>query len=344
MSLRSEAGIPRRRRWPRERVRFTVLGHFEDRECLGRTIDLGDGGLCAVFQGRDYSVGKVVEVHLVAGDAVRRLFGAVAFAVPHGRNTRVGIRTRGFAPVAGWDRATELPAGYRGWRRGPGTPHQEIRWEPSVSVNLGFYFNLVSPQGRQAMARDRHELIRDIQELYGAGATEPWETVLRRFLHQLPRSPLRSHFVREQFRAEMYMGYPASRGSEIRGRIIPSGTGFSPGRLPQCIIQLDQFAVASSDHRGCFVARGIPSIDEPITVPVRIANHAVLFTQPVAVHLPRARATCIEIDLHISLRALRRPGRRPDQKNSGIPGPRGLVAGGTHRDSLEELRQLVEEL
>jgi hypothetical protein len=152
------------------------------------------------------------------------------------------------------------------------------------------------------MERDRRELAEEIRARYGLRGDEPWDEVLRRFLHHLRGSPLRSRFAREQFREAMSTRYPVPSGSEIRGRVLLQGTDREAQQLPPCIIHLDHFAVASCDHSGAFAARGIPPLDDPVTVPLRIASHAVLSTSPVAVNLPWQAAACIEVDLPIVLR------------------------------------------
>ena len=74
--------------------------------------------------------------------------------------------------------------------------------------------------------------------------------------------------------------------------------------------------MACADRSGTFVARGIPPLDDAVGVPLRIANHAVLSTSPVAVHLPRLTPVRIEVELAIVLRtASGDVGKRPPARD-----------------------------
>jgi hypothetical protein len=190
---------------------------------------------------------------------------------------------------------------------------------------------MVSPGGLRAIERDRRELSEELRALHAVRGGEEWEEVLRRFLHELPDSPLRSRFVREQFRAAMSTRYPVPGGTEICGTVILDGPGTQAQAVPPCVIHLDHFAVASSDRSGSFVARGIPPVDDPLSVPLRIANRDVLSTSPVAVHLPRLQAVLIDVDLRIVLRTA------PEGTESRAPSREEPSVGDSDLDDLQEM-------
>ena len=310
-----QSDAPPRRRWRRERVAFTVLGRFAGGDRLGKTVNLSERGLGAVFQGRGYAAEQAVEILWVAAGAVHHAFGVVCSAVPRGRHTRLGIRTFGFIPAEEGEAQAWAASRRRPVRSGRAAAEPApAEWSPGAG------FALVSPGGLRAMERDRRELAADLRAHHAVRGDEAWEEVLRRFLHELPGSPLRGRFAREQFRAAMSTRYPVTGGTEIHGRVLPQGSGLEAQDVPACIIHLDHFAVACADRSGTFVARGIPPLDDAVSVPLRIANHAVLSTSPVAVHLPRLTPVRIEVELAIVLRtASGDGGKRPPARDEPAP-------------------------
>ncbi|MDF1554011.1 MAG: hypothetical protein P1P84_13155 [Deferrisomatales bacterium] len=322
-----QGDVPPRRRWRREPVAFTVLGRFAGGDRLGKTVNLSERGLGAVFQGRDYAAEQAVELQLVVGGAVRRAFGVVCFAVPRGRHTRLGIRTFGFIPDEERSEGAWAALPRRTARRaGVGAEPAPDVWAPGAGPAL------VSPGGLRAMERDRRELAEELRVHHAVRGEEAWEEVLRRFLHELPGSPLRGRFAREQFRVAMSTRYPVTDGTEIHGRVLLHGSGREAQDVAACVIHLDHFAVACADRHGAFVVRGIPPLDDAVRVPLRIANHAVLSTAPVAVHLPRLTTARIEVELAIVLRTGRGGAGRgrvvrevPAVEDLDLDGLRGLV-------------------
>ncbi|MHB8766001.1 MAG: PilZ domain-containing protein [Deferrisomatales bacterium] len=93
------------RRWQRRPSTHTVLVEFSDRECLGKLLDVSEGGVGAVLQGTRHRAGE--RLHLLAAfpQGPRRFLGVVVFAQAASGSSRVGIRLAETAHGEGYPRS-----------------------------------------------------------------------------------------------------------------------------------------------------------------------------------------------------------------------------------------------
>jgi hypothetical protein len=145
------------------------------------------------------------------------------------------------------------------------------------------------------------ERVRKLLEKSGIDLVQGWPWALGQFVERFPRSHHRDLVDRELFRDSMRQCYPSRPGNTIQGKVYPAGGRAESGNVGDAVILVDRFAVATTDGRGEFVARGIPVLEVPVTLPLSVRSDSLRMVREVAVRLPPRRPEVVRVGLPVGV-------------------------------------------
>jgi len=142
----------------------------------------------------------------------------------------------------------------------------------------------------------------------------------REFLGLYPKSAYRERMGREMFRLAMASGFPADGGGAVGGRLRLAETVSREVSLGMVPVVLDRFVFPGTDSEGGFRLEGLPELEEPVTLQLRIKDPRFELASPVEVKLPAGAGTVLtaEIPVRVTPTVLR--GTVLDGRGSALPG------------------------
>jgi len=312
---RAQRTSPGTRNWSRQALIRSALAVFSGRECLGKTLDLAEGGVGAVLQGTEHRVGERLELVVVFEGATLAFRGTVVRVQPLFQAARVGIR---LAASGGEERIA--PAGHGlaeaplagGALRPAGRGSKPVPWARNAlpaRFNAGIKSPFIAAHDALALRRDRSRLVRALRRKGLPGGRITYDSLLE-MLRQRRLSRGLNRVSRELFRALMRVRYPSFPGSAIRGRVVVPGGDADANLLAGAKVMLDRFAVAEVGPCGSFSAEGIPVPDAPVVLPVSIRGPGLVTTEEVLVSLRAGQATDMLVEVRV--RAVRGHWTRED--------------------------------
>jgi hypothetical protein len=108
----------------------------------------------------------------------------------------------------------------------------------------------------------------------------------REFLALFPRSEHRPRIAREMFRVVMKRNYPTFPGTVIEGRVRLAEIVGRDLALGQILVVLDRFIIARTDADGFFRIEGVPRLDEPVQLKLRVKDEKFRGAEVTTLELP----------------------------------------------------------
>jgi hypothetical protein len=281
------------RGWPRQPIACTTLAAFAHRECLGKTLDLSEGGAGAILQGAAHRVGERVKLVVVFEGGTLAFRGSLAHVNPQVQSARVGIRfdSPGNAALRRSARFQAAPNRFpEGWvrklDRGP------------ARFNVGLASPLVASDDALALRRDASRLVRALRRKGLPVGRITYDSLLQLIRERRVTGGL-NRVSRELFRTLMQARYPSFPGSAIRGRIAVVGDHADSALLAGATVMLDRFSVAQVGPCGSFLAEGVPVPDAPVLLSVSIRGPGLVTTDEVLISLRAGQATSVFVEVPV---------------------------------------------
>lgn len=142
----------------------------------------------------------------------------------------------------------------------------------------------------------------------------------REFLGLFPESAYRPRIGRELFRLAVRSGYPTFPGVVVKGRIRLAEEVGRDISLGQAEIVLDRFVIARADDKGMFLIEGLPKLELPVTVKIRVKDSKFQMAKDVTIDLPAGQFSEIAADLPVKLTPTVLTGRILDERGAPLPG------------------------
>jgi hypothetical protein len=141
------------------------------------------------------------------------------------------------------------------------------------------------------------------------------------FLELFPDSVHRPRVSREMFRVGMRFDYPTFPGTVIEGRVRLAEEVDREISLAQVLVVLDRFIIARTDKRGRFRIEGVPKVEEPVQLKLRVKDPKFHAADEVVLDLPTGEAfEEIEVELPVSVTPTVLAGRVVDERGAPLPG------------------------
>ncbi|MBI5015759.1 MAG: carboxypeptidase regulatory-like domain-containing protein [Deltaproteobacteria bacterium] len=142
----------------------------------------------------------------------------------------------------------------------------------------------------------------------------------REFLEIFPESSYRPRIGRELFRLAVRSGYPTFPGIVVKGRLRLAEEVGREISLGQAEIVLDRFVIARTDEKGGFLIEGLPKLELPVTLKIRVKDPKFLVAKEVVVDLPAGQFSEVAVDLPVRLTPTVLTGRVLDERGAPLPG------------------------
>jgi hypothetical protein len=140
------------------------------------------------------------------------------------------------------------------------------------------------------------------------------------FLELFPGTIHRARIAREMFRIRMKSDYPTFPGAVIEGKVQLVESSSREISLGQVLIVLDRFIIARSDERGKFRIEGIPKLEEPVQLKMRVKDPKLLMAKSVEIDLQAGTFGEVEMALPVQLTPTVLAGRVVDHRGAPLPG------------------------
>lgn len=142
----------------------------------------------------------------------------------------------------------------------------------------------------------------------------------REFLEIFPESQYRPRVGRELFRLAVRSGYPTFPGVAIKGRVRLAEAVGRDVPLGQVLIVLDRFVIARTDEKGAFLIEGLPKLELPVTLKMRVKDDKFQLAKEVTVDLPAGEFAEVSVDLPVRLTPTVLAGQVLDERGAPLPG------------------------
>jgi hypothetical protein len=142
----------------------------------------------------------------------------------------------------------------------------------------------------------------------------------REFLEIFPESTYRPRIGRELFRLAVRSTYPTFPGVVVKGRVRLSEETGRDISLGQAEIVLDRFVIARTDEKGTFLIEGLPKLELPVTLKLRVKDPKFVMAKEVTVDLPAGQFSEVAADLPVRLTPTVLAGRVLDERGAPLPG------------------------
>lgn len=142
----------------------------------------------------------------------------------------------------------------------------------------------------------------------------------REFLDLYPQSPYRERMGREMFRLAMAEGFPSAEGSVLRGKVRLVEHLGRELSLSGATIALDRFVLPPTDADGGFRLEGIPVLEEPVKVRLRLRDPRFEMASEVEVALPAGTSAQVTADVPVRVVPAVLVGKVVDGRGAPLPG------------------------
>jgi hypothetical protein len=142
----------------------------------------------------------------------------------------------------------------------------------------------------------------------------------REFLEFYPKSEYRERMGREMFRLAMSEAFPSPEGSALRGKVrLVENVG---RELPPrgATVTLDRFVLPPTDADGGFRLEGIPVLEEPVTVRLRLRDPRFEMASEVEVALPAGAPAQVTVEVPVRVVPAVLTGKVVDGRGAPLPG------------------------
>jgi hypothetical protein len=140
------------------------------------------------------------------------------------------------------------------------------------------------------------------------------------FLDVSPDSIHRPRISREMFRISMRGDYPTFPGTVIEGKVRLAEEVGRAISLEQVLVVLDRFIIARTDQRGRFRIEGVPKLEEPVQLKLRVKDPKLGMAEDVTIDLPAGSFEESEVALPVTLTPTVLAGRVVDEHGAPLPG------------------------
>jgi hypothetical protein len=145
-------------------------------------------------------------------------------------------------------------------------------------------------------------------------------TAYHEFLELFPDSVHRPRVSREMFRVGMRSDYPTFPGTVIEGRVRLAEEVGREISLARVLVVLDRFIIARTDKRGRFRIEGIPKVEQPVQLKLRVKDSKFQVPDQVVLDLPTEAFEEIEVELPLRVTPTVLAGRVVDERGAPLPG------------------------
>lgn len=142
----------------------------------------------------------------------------------------------------------------------------------------------------------------------------------REFLEFYPTSSYRDRIGREMFRLAMSEAFPSPEGSVLRGKVRLVENLGRELPLRGATVALDRFVLPSTDADGGFRLEGIPVLEEPITVRLRLRDPRFEMASEVEVALPAGTSAQVAAEVPVRVVPAVLTGKVVDGRGAPLPG------------------------
>lgn len=140
------------------------------------------------------------------------------------------------------------------------------------------------------------------------------------FLKLFPKSAHRPRIAREMFRLTMQDSYPVFPGIVVEGKLRLVETVSRSVPRGEAQIVLDRFIIAETDGEGRFRIEGIPKVEEPVQLTLRVKDVRFQAAERVSVELPAGKISELSADLPVAVTPTILRGQVVDEGGAPIPG------------------------
>lgn len=142
----------------------------------------------------------------------------------------------------------------------------------------------------------------------------------REFLDLFPKSPHRERIGREMFRLAMAQEFPVPGGSLLRGKVRLAENVGREVPLGGATVVLDRFVLPPTDGDGGFRVEGIPVLEEPVTVRLRLRDPRFEMAAEVEVALPAKTSAQLTAEVPVRVVPAVLAGKVVDGRGAPLPG------------------------
>ncbi|MEW6486771.1 MAG: hypothetical protein AB1578_02525 [Thermodesulfobacteriota bacterium] len=142
----------------------------------------------------------------------------------------------------------------------------------------------------------------------------------REFLDLYPKSPYRERIGREMFRLAMSEAFPSPEGSVFRGKVRLIENLGRELPLRGATVTLDRFVLPPTDADGGVRLEGIPVLEEPVTVRLRLRDPRFEMASEVEVALPAGTSAQVTADVPVRVVPAVLAGKVVDGRGAPLPG------------------------
>lgn len=142
----------------------------------------------------------------------------------------------------------------------------------------------------------------------------------REFLELYPKSSYRERIGREMFRLAMASDFPADGGGSIQGRLRLAETVSREVPLGKTPIVLDRFLFPGTDPEGGFRLEGLPPLEEPVTLKLRVKDPRFEMASEVEVKVPAGSGAALTVEVPVRVTPTVLVGTVLDGRGSALPG------------------------
>jgi len=142
----------------------------------------------------------------------------------------------------------------------------------------------------------------------------------REFLEFYPKSAHRPRVGRELFRLAMASAFPGEGGTVVSGRVLlaeETGREVSLDKVP---VILDRYQFPGSGADGSFRLEGIPPLEEPAVLRVRVREPRLVMDAEVQVTFPAGGPGEVAVDLPVRVTPTILAGQVVDGQGNALPG------------------------
>lgn len=142
----------------------------------------------------------------------------------------------------------------------------------------------------------------------------------REFLDLFPASEHKPRIARELFRLAIRSSYPTFPGTSVKGRLRLAETVGRELPLGPTEIVVDRFVIARTDEKGAFLIEGIPKLERPVTLRVKVRDAKFEMASDTFLELPGGQLGELTADLPVKLVPTVLAGRVLDARGTPVPG------------------------
>ncbi len=140
------------------------------------------------------------------------------------------------------------------------------------------------------------------------------------FLALFPDSQYRPRVGRELFRLAMKAGFPTFPGSVVEGKVSLAEAVGREVPLGQALVVLDRFIIARTDEKGRFRIEGIPKLEEPVTLRLRVKDTKFQPAGEAEVELPAGSFGEVAAEVPVKVTPTVLAGPVLDERGAPLPG------------------------